>query len=241
VLKIEKLSVTYPDQTIGVDDVSLYAQDGESVALIGANGAGKTSLIMALVGVLPSSGNVFADNVKLDKNNLNEIRNKIGVVFQNPDDQLFMPTIYENIAFGLHNMGVNAVEINARIETCLSLLNIERLRNKTALKISGGEKRMVALATVLVMEPSIMLFDEPTAFLDPKARRILLRVLNGLQHTKIIATHDLMFAAETCKRSVLLKDGRVFADGPSKELLYNIQLMDKCGVEAIGAYGGKIS
>ncbi|MEA5092416.1 Cobalt import ATP-binding protein CbiO [bioreactor metagenome] len=239
-LKIEKLSVRYPDQTIGIDNVSLCAKEGESVALIGANGAGKTSLIMALVGVIPSNGNVFADNVKLNKDNLNEIRNKIGVVFQNPDDQLFMPTIYDNIAFGLRNMGMNELEINARIETCLSLLNIKHLRNKTALKISGGEKRMAALATVLVMEPSIMLFDEPTAFLDPKARRILLSVLNGLQHTKIIATHDLMFAAETCKRSVLLKDGSVFADGPSKELLYDVQLMDKCGVEAIGACGREI-
>ena len=152
-LKIEKLSVRYPDQTIGIDNVSLCAKEGESVALIGANGAGKTSLIMALVGVIPSNGNVFADNVKLNKDNLNEIRNKIGVVFQNPDDQLFMPTIYDNIAFGLRNMGVNEVEIKARIETCLSLLNIERLRDKTALKISGGEKRMAALATVLVMEP----------------------------------------------------------------------------------------
>lgn len=239
-LEIKNLTAKYPDQTIGIDNVSLSVKDGESVALIGANGAGKTSLIMSLVGVLPSSGNIFAEGIKLGKDTLNEIRTKIGVVFQDPDDQLFMPTIYENIAFGLHNMGVQEELVNLRINACLALLNITRLRDKTALKISGGEKRLVALATVLVMEPAIMLFDEPTAFLDPKARRNLIQVLNALPHTKLIATHDLPFAAETCSRSILIKNGKIFADGLSQEVLYDSKLMDQCGVEAIGVDGRQI-
>ena len=239
-LKIENLTVTYPDQTKGIDDVSLTVMDGESVALIGANGAGKTSLIMSLVGVLPSSGNVFAEGIKLSEDTLSEIRTKIGVVFQNPDDQLFMPTIYENIAFGLRNIEMPEKQIKERIAACLALLKIEKLGSKTALKISGGEKRLVALATVLIMEPAIMLFDEPTAFLDPKARRNLLQVLNVLPHTKLIATHDLSFAAETCQRSILIKNGKIFADGLSQDILYDAQLMDKCGVEAIGVYERKL-
>ncbi len=239
-LKIANLTVTYPDETIGIDNVSLSVKDGDSVALIGANGAGKTSLIMSLVGALPSSGSVFAEGIKLSADTLNEIRTKIGVVFQDPDDQLFMPTIYENIAFGLYNMGVEENEIKLRIDACLALLNITRLRDKTALKISGGEKRLVALATVLVMEPSIMLFDEPTAFLDPKARRNLIQVLNALPHTKLIATHDLSFAAETCSRSILIRNGKIFADGLSENVLYDIELMDQCGVEAIGANGRQL-
>lgn len=239
-LQIENFTVTYPDKTIGIDNVSLKIKDGDSVALIGANGAGKTSLIMSLVGVLPSSGSVIVGGIKLGAENLNEIRTKIGVVFQDPDDQLFMPTIYENIAFGLYNMGVEEEEIKRRVDVCLALLNITSLRDKTALKISGGEKRLVALATVLVMEPDIMLFDEPTAFLDPKARRNLIEVLNSLPHTKLIATHDLSFAAETCSRSILIKRGKVFADGLSREVLYDIALMDHCGVEAIGVKGRQL-
>lgn len=239
-LKIENLTVTYPDNTVAVDDVSLTVRDGESVALIGANGAGKTSLIMSLVGVLPSSGNVFAEGIKLGKDTLKQIRTKVGVVFQNPDDQLFMPTIYDNIAFGLRNTKMQEAQIKERVDACLSLLKIEELSKKTVLKISGGEKRLAALATVLVMEPTIMLFDEPTAFLDPKARRNLLQVLNFLPHTKLIATHDLSFAVETCRRSILIKKGKIFADGLSQDILNDVEVMDKCGVEAIGVHERKI-
>lgn len=235
-LTIQDLSVVYPDKTVGVDRLSLTLKDGESVALIGANGAGKTSLIMAMAGVLPSSGRLAVDGLLLEKSTADQIRARIGVVFQNPDDQLFMPTVYEDIAFGLRNAGLAEQDIKERAGRCLELLQIGHLRDRSALKLSGGEKRMAALATVLVMEPSVMLFDEPTAFLDPKARRNLIHTLSGLSHTKLIATHDLSFAAQVCERSVLLKEGRVFADGRSKDLLYDIDLMEQCGVEAIGAY-----
>ena len=234
-LDIENLSVAYPDGTMAVDRVGFSLSRGESAALIGANGAGKTSLIMALVGVLPSTGVVRACGTELTKKSLAEIRSKVGVLFQNPDDQLFMASIYDDIAFGPRNMGLSEEEVARRVEESLALLHIEHLRGKTALKVSGGEKRMAALATVLAMEPAVMLFDEPTAFLDPRARRNLINVLKALPHTKLIATHDLTFAEEVCERSILLKGGRLFADGPSRELFYNGPLMEECGVEAISA------
>jgi uncharacterized protein len=205
------------------------------VALIGANGAGKTTLIMALVGIIASKGEVLVHGLRLEKQTVNEIRRRVGVVFQNPDDQLFMPTIGEDVAFGPRNLGIPEEELGPRVEACLNRLHIGHLRHRSALKLSGGEKRMAALATVLAMEPSMMLFDEPSAFLDPKARRNLIGVLSGLSQTKLIATHDLCFALETCRRSVLLKDGKIFADGPSEALLTDEKIMDACGVEAIGA------
>jgi len=233
-LTINELSVVYPDKTRAVDALSLTIGIGESVALIGANGAGKTSLIMAIVGVLPLEGEIIVDGMKLKKETVRSIRAQVGVVFQNPDDQLFMPTVYEDVAFGPRNLDVEDVEV--RVEKYLMMLHISHLRSKSAARLSGGEKRMAALASVLSMEPKLVLFDEPSAFLDPKARRTLIQTLNGLNHTKLVATHDLTFALETCKRAVLLKDGRVFADGLSNDILFNEKLMDACGVEAILPY-----
>jgi cobalt/nickel transport system ATP-binding protein len=239
-VKIENWTVTYPDGKVAVDHLNLKITPGEHLALIGANGAGKSSLILSLVGVLPGQGSVTVDGIPLNKNNLTAIRTKVGVVFQNPDDQLFLPTIYDDIAFGPRNLGLDEESVRYRVEDRLNLLHISHLRDRTALKLSGGEKRMAAMATVLAMKPSVMALDEPTAFLDPKARRNLIRVLKELPHTMLIATHDLAFAAEVCPRSVLLREGKLFADGPSDQLLYDEAKMDKAGVEAIGAYlGGK--
>lgn len=233
-LNISGLCVDYPDGTRAVDDLSLTVMDGENVALIGANGAGKTSFMLSLVGVLPiSSGTVTVDGLELGKKTVNDIRKRIGLVFQNPDDQLFMPIIREDVAFGPHNYGKSHDEIDVLVEKTLELLGISHLAERSPLKLSGGEKRMAAIATVLAMEPSIMLFDEPTAFLDPRARRNLINVLSKLSHAKLIATHDLSFALETCTRAVLLKHGKLFADGAPSELLYDKRLMEDCGIEAI--------
>jgi cobalt/nickel transport system ATP-binding protein len=234
-LQVEHLSVTYPDGTAAIAEVSFTVADGESVALIGANGAGKTSLMLSLVGVLPCKGTVTLDGISLSEATVPVIRQKAGLVFQDPDDQLFMPSLYDDLAFGLRNAGMAEAEIAPRINAVLAELGIERLRRRTTLKLSGGEKRMAALATVLVMEPTLMLLDEPTAFLDPKARRSLIHTLNALHETKLIATHDLAFAAQVCKRSIIIKEGRIFADGPSNTLLYDPVKMEEGGVEAIGA------
>jgi len=236
-LYFDNVSVVYPDGTSAISGINLKITGGERVALIGANGAGKTSLMLAMMGVIPSCGTITVDGISLGKKTIHEVRSRIGMVFQNPDDQLFMPSIYDDIAFGLRNMGISEDEVERRAIDCLSSLNIGHLRNKTALNLSGGEKRVAALATVLVMEPLVMAFDEPSVFLDPKARRNLINILNTLPQTKIIATHDMTFAEETCDRCVLLKGGAIFADGPACELLYDGELMDECGMEAIKKCG----
>ncbi len=233
-IDINNLSVVYPDGTTAVDTVSLTAADGESIALVGANGAGKTSLLLALVGVLPiHSGSVTVDGVALGKKTLRDIRHRIGLVFQNPDDQLFMPMILDDVAFGPRNFGLTENEVITRAEQALETLGIGHLRARSALKLSGGEKRLAAIATVLSMQPSHLLFDEPTAFLDPKARRALVRVLTELKEGKLIATHDLRFAAEVCSRAIVIKDGRVFADGDPSVMFTNAKLMDEAGLEAV--------
>lgn len=229
-IKLKNLEVVYPDKTKALDQINLEIGNREKVALIGANGAGKTSFILSLVGVVPTQGEIYIDNLLLKKENLKEIRKKVGIVFQNPDDQLFMPNIYEDLAFGLRNYGLKENEILERINFCLKDLGIEHLKNNSSLKLSGGQKRMVSIATVLVMEPAIIVFDEPTAFLDPKARRNLIKLLNSFSHTKIIATHDLDFAKAVCRRAILLKKGKVFADGLAKEILNDFSLMQECGM-----------
>ena len=236
-LKLEHLTAAYPDGTKPVQDVNLCVEDGQRVALIGANGAGKTSLILSLVGVLPADGAVTVDDLTLCPENLPALRRKIGVVFQDPDDQLFMPTVLEDVAFGLENQGLPAETARRKAQEALDALHIGALAGRTPLKLSGGEKRMAALATVLALEPTLLALDEPTAFLDPRARRTLINCLKGLGTAMLIATHDLTFAVQACPRAVLLREGRVFADGPSRELLYDPALMEACGVEAIGADG----
>ena len=209
-LKLQNVTVIYPDKTKAIDNLSFTLNAGENVALLGDNGAGKTSLLLAIAGVLElAEGTIEIDDMQLSKKTLDEFRKRVGLVFQNPDDQLFMPFIYDDIAFGCRNFGMPEEQIKARVEETLSQLNISHLRNRSSLKLSCGEKRMAAIATVLAMNPSILMFDEPTAYLDQKARRLLVDTLKNLQHEKIIATHDMAFATEVCDRIVILKNGRV--------------------------------
>lgn len=198
-LTINNVTVEYPDGTKAINNLSLNVKSGEKLALIGANGAGKSTLMLAIEGILDSTGEIKIDDLVVDSKNIVKVRQQVGMLFQNPDDQLFMATIYDDIAFGPRNAGLDEESVKYRVEDRLKLLNIEHLKDKTALKLSGGEKRMAALATVLAMKPSVMLLDEPTAFLDPKARRNLINVLNSLPHTMLIATHDLTFAKEVCR------------------------------------------
>lgn len=232
-LTINYVTVEYPDGTKAINNLSLNVKSGEKLALIGANGAGKSTLMLAIEGILDSTGEIKIDDLVVDSKNIVKVRQQVGMLFQNPDDQLFMATIYDDIAFGPRNAGLDEESVKYRVEDRLKLLNIEHLKDKTALKLSGGEKRMAALATVLAMKPSVMLLDEPTAFLDPKARRNLINVLNSLPHTMLIATHDLTFAKEVCREAVVIKDGNFFAKGNCDEILYNQELMDEGGIEAI--------
>ena len=233
-IEIKNLNVIYPDGTKAIEQLSFTVADGESVALIGANGAGKTSLLLAIAGVMtPNAGEICVDGIKIRKETINEIRRKIGMVFQNPDDQLFMPMIYDDVAFGPRNFGLSEAEVAAKVEAALKALSIEHLRDRSPLKLSGGEKRAAAIATVLSMEPTALLFDEPTAFLDPKSRRNLISVLSRLDQSKLIATHDLTFAEEACSRAIILEKGRIFADGAPRALLRDDKLMENCGLEAI--------
>jgi cobalt/nickel transport system ATP-binding protein len=159
-----------------------------------------------------------------------ELRRRVALVFQNPDDQLFMPRICDDLAFGPRNMGLDETEVTRRVDAALDGLGIAALRSRSPLRLSGGEKRLAALAAVLTMEPQVMLLDEPTAFLDPRSRRVLAAVLRGLPHTKLIATHDIPFAAELCSQVILLKDGVLRAQGPAAELLNDPELMEECGL-----------
>ncbi|WP_461246902.1 energy-coupling factor ABC transporter ATP-binding protein [Treponema sp. R6D11] len=232
-LKLQNVTVIYPDKTKAIDDITLTVSEGENVALIGENGAGKTTLMLAIVGILElSAGTIEVDGIQLGKKTVNEIRKRIGLVFQNPDDQLFMPLVYDDIAFGCRNFGMSEDEIKTRVEQTLKQLNINHLSNHSTLRLSGGEKRLAAIASVLAMCPSILMFDEPTAFLDPKAKRALVEIFKKLNHTKIIATHDITFAAKVCSRVIILKNGQIVADGKT-DLLYDKELMTGCELEAI--------
>ena len=246
-LKLQKVTVVYPggsaearkhrdssaDEIRAIDNMDLTVSEGESIAIIGENGAGKTTLLLAIAGVLePVNGTIEIDSIQLSKKTIREIRKRVGMVFQNPDDQLFMPFIYDDIAFGCRNFGMRDEEIDIRVNETLNQLNINHLGSRSSLKLSYGEKRLAAIATVLSMEPSVLMFDEPTAFLDHRARRTLIEILKKLHHTKIVATHDLDFVAELCSRVIILLSGRIAADG-TPDLLYDRELMQRCGLEAI--------
>ncbi len=170
-LKISDVTVIYPDKTKAIDNINLTVNTGENIALIGGNGAGKTTLLLAIVGILELSGTVEIDGIQLGKKTVNEVRKLTGLVFQNPDDQLFMPLVFDDVAFGCRNFGMKEDEVKTRVDETLKRLNINHLSARSPLKLSGGEKRMAALAAVLAMEPSILMLDEPTAYLDPKAKK----------------------------------------------------------------------
>ncbi|MCL1804112.1 MAG: energy-coupling factor ABC transporter ATP-binding protein [Eubacteriaceae bacterium] len=212
-LTIKNLRVEYPNGKKAVNGVSFELSPGENIALIGANGAGKTSLLLALVGILVSEGEISVGGTVLEKKTLREIRSRLGLVFQSPDDQLFMPTIYDDVSFGPRSYGYSEEETAARTNRILTDLGIMHLSGSSPLKLSGGEKRLCAIAAVLATEPEFLLFDEPTAFLDPRARRQLASTILSLPQGKIIATHDLDFAQKVCSRAIVLYEGKILANG----------------------------
>ncbi len=229
-LTVKELSVRYPDGTLAVDAINLALCAGEKVALAGANGAGKTSLLLALVGILkPEAGERLLNGQALTKQTEKNALGKIGMVFQNPDDQLFMPTILEDVAFGPRNRGLSEAEAQRCAREALQLLHCEHLMERSPVKLSLGEKRLAAIATALAMEPDVLLMDEPTSFLDPRARRNLAGLIKKLPQAMLIATHDSAFAADVCSRVVVVRDGRVCMEG-EVSLLLNEERMEQVGL-----------
>lgn len=231
-LKVNHLSVRYEpgDHRRALEDVTFSVADGERVALLGPNGAGKSTLLATLVGILtPEEGGAEADGIPAVRENLREIRRHLGLVFQNPDDQLFMPSVYQDAAFGPRNYGLPEEEISARVDGVLKELGISELRNRMVHKLSGGEKRLAALAGVLVMEPSVLLLDEPTSFLDLEAVSRLTDCLSGLKQSLLITTHDLPFAAGLCTRFLFLDHGKLLGDYTRQKLLEDPKLLGSMG------------
>jgi cobalt/nickel transport system ATP-binding protein len=222
----------YPDGTEALRGVRFRITHGESVGIVGANGAGKSTLLQHVNGcLLPTAGTVTIGDLRLTAKTRKEIRKKVGVLFQNPDDQLFMPTVFDDVAFGPLNLGLEEAEVRERVEKALATVNALALKDKPPHHLSAGQKSAVAIAAVMAMEPDILAMDEPAATLDPRSRRRLITLLKGFSHSKIIASHDLDLILDTCRRCIVIGEGRVVADGPAAEILSNRELLEANSLE----------
>jgi cobalt/nickel transport system ATP-binding protein len=231
-VRVEGLRFAYPDGHEALSGLDLRVEPGQRVALLGPNGAGKTTLALHLNGInQPTAGSVRVGDLLVDEPALPEIRRRVGLVFQDADDQLFMPSVGEDVAFGPANHGLRGAELDARVTEALDAVGASPLRGRAPHHLSGGERRRVALATVLAMRPDVLVLDEPTSGLDPAGRRELVDVLRHLQITQLVITHDLPFALELCERSVIVDGGRVVADGATPELLADVDLLGRHRLE----------
>ncbi|HKE76262.1 MAG TPA: ABC transporter ATP-binding protein [Acidimicrobiales bacterium] len=225
-VEVRGLAYSYPDGSHALRRVDLAIEPGERVALLGPNGAGKTTLVLHLNGILvPGAGEIRIGGMPVTKENLKEIRRRVGVVFQDPDDQLFMPTVRDDVAFGPANLGLRGDDLDEAVRTALGAVGMSGAAGRPPHHLSFGQRRRVALATVLAMDPQILVLDEPTSNLDPAARRDLADILVTLPVTAIVVTHDLPYALELCPRSVILNDGVVVADGPTRDVLADTDLL----------------
>lgn len=232
IVDFKDLYYAYPDGKQAVSGITFRLTHGEAVGIVGANGAGKSSLLMLLVGILfPAEGEIHVGETLVTKKTLPLIRKSIGFAFQNPDDQLFMTTVYDDVAFGPRNYQLDESEVDKRVMKALDTVGIVHLKDRAPYKLSGGEKRAASIAAVLSMDPDILVMDEPSAALDPKSRRRLIKLLSSFRHTKIIASHDLDMILELCERTIVLKEGKVICDGPSLDILSDRNLMEECGLE----------
>ena len=227
----EHVSFAYTQGQPVLDDLNFVIRDGESVGLIGANGSGKSTLMKVLLGLLPHEGSVRVDEREVQKENLASVRKKLGLVLQNSDNQMFMPTVFEDMMFGLLNYGMSREDAERRTDEVLEKLGLTELKHRHNHRISGGEKRMAAIATVLAMDPDTMLMDEPTSALDPCNRRMVIDTIRELPNTKLVASHDLDMILDTSRRVILLNTGRIAADGPASEILQNRTLLEKNRLE----------
>ena len=231
-IEIANMTYAYMKGVTVLDSISLSIAEHESVGLVGANGAGKSTLLKILVGLNPGfAGSVKIDGLPVEKSTLPKIRQKMGYVFQDADSQLFMTTVSEDVAFGPRNYGLSESEVAARTDAALQMTGITHIKDRPIMRLSGGEKKLAQIATILSMEPEILLLDEPSIALDPKNRRNIISILNSIQATKIIASHDLDMIMDTCSRTVLMAGGRIAADGPTEKILRDKVLLEANSLE----------
>ena len=232
IVDVEDLSYHYPDGTEALRKVSFRITHGEAVAVVGANGAGKSTLLMHLNGTLPpATGRVIIGDFPVSPRTVRDVRRTVGMVFANPDDQLFMPTVRDDVAFGPLNLGLLPEDVEERVESALEKVGALHLADRPPYRLSSGEKRLAAIATVLAMSPAILVMDEPSSHLDPWARRRLIELLGTFDHSKIIATHDLDLVLDLCPRTIVMCGGEVAADGPTMEIFGNDELLRECRLE----------
>lgn len=225
-IQFQNVSFAYDPEHPVLQDISLTIESGDAVGIIGANGTGKSTLMKLLLGLLPCEGTITVDGTPVEKKNLAVIRRKLGYVLQDSDNQMFMPTVFEDMMFAPRNYGLTAQEAEARVDAVLEKLNLTKLKHRYNHKISGGEKRMAAIATILAMEPEAIIMDEPTIALDPCNRRAVINTVNELTMTKIIVSHDLDMVMDTCRRVVLMSGGRIVADGSADTILRDQALLE---------------
>lgn len=232
IISVSDLSFGYDSKRKVLENINFRLKKGESVGLVGANGVGKSTLLRILVGLNTGfQGDAMVNNIPLEKKNLKTIRKNVGYVFQDADSQLFMSTVFDDVAFAPRNYGMSEAEVNEKTMEALKVVHIEQLKDKQIYKLSGGEKKLASIATILSTEPDVILMDEPSVALDPKNRRNLINILNRLNQAKIIASHDLNMIMDTCERTILLSDGKIIKDGNTKEILLDKELMEESGLE----------
>ena len=225
-IEFQKVSFAYERERPVIRDLSFRVAEGESVGLIGANGAGKSTVMKLLLGLLTGEGQILVDGTAVTKQTLPEIRRKLGFVLQNSDNQMFMPTVYEDMIFAPLNYMLSREEADRRVDAVLEQLGLQELKHRYNHKLSGGEKRMAAIATILAMEPETVLMDEPTTALDPYNRRMVINTIRALPQTRLISSHDLDMILDTCERVILLSGGRIAADGSAGEILRDRALLE---------------
>jgi len=230
IIEINHLSYTYPDGKQALRDICLSVMPGEKIALVGANGAGKSTLLLHLNGIFSGNGSIQIQGLDVHKKNLGQIRALVGVVFQNPDDQLFSPTVFEDVAYGPIYQGLDKAAVQARVLQALDRVHMGAYAERNPYHLSEGEKKRIAIATVLSMQPQILVFDEPTAGLDPRARREFIELLHELPQTMLIATHDLRLAETLTPRMIVMNQGEIKADGSSSQILADEDLLFENGL-----------
>jgi cobalt/nickel transport system ATP-binding protein len=231
VLSVHDLHFSYHDHHLALRGVSFELCEGDKVALVGPNGAGKSTLLLHLNGILSGQGDVIVGNDRIRRDNLPAIRAMVGVVFQSPDDQLFSPTVFEDVAFGPLHMGLPKDEVLARVDSALEAVRMSGYKDRLSHHLSVGEKKRIAIATVLSMNPQILILDEPSAGLDPRARRALINLLRDLPITMLVSTHDMKLVEELFPRTIVMDEGLIVADGETNKILRDEKFLNEHGLE----------